>query len=113
MAILLKDSGRRLRTPAAQTRIPIRGITHQRQVVRDRFWRHAKLLDDTPLVQRHTRPPIQLNDPRPSHALCEVLIWCAQNHSFDSRVASSQYGCGRQRIVGFELNHRPDNNACR
>ena len=108
-----KDSGRRLRSPAAHARIPVSGIAHQRQVIRDRLRRNTKFLDYTRLVQRNARPPVQLNDPRAPHALGKVLIWCAQNHSFDARIASSQYGCGRQGIISLELHHRPDNNACR
>jgi hypothetical protein len=45
--------------------------------------------------------------------LGEILIWCAQNHAFDARIASCQFGCGRQGIVGLELDHRPDNYARR
>ncbi len=90
MAIFAKDSGRRLRTPAAQARIAIRGITHQRQIVRDRLRRNTKFLDYTRLVQRNARPPIQLNDTRAAHALGEVLIWCAQNHSFTRSTRASR-----------------------
>src|SRR5208337_483607 len=113
MAELAKDSGRRLRTPAAQAGVAICGIAHQREIVRDRLRRNPKFLDYTLLVQRNARPPVHLNDPRPSYALGEVLIWRAQNHSFDSRITSSDHGCCRQRIVGLELDHWPDNDACR
>src|SRR6266566_4998201 len=64
---LRKNRGRRLRTPAWQSRIAIGRIADQRQIVGDRCGRDAELLEYTGLIQGDARPSIQLDDARASH----------------------------------------------
>jgi len=70
-------------------------------------------LDHASLVQRESRPTIQLDDTGTAHALGKVLVRRADDHAFDTRVSSGRDGCRSQRVVRFKLNHRPDDNASR
>ena len=66
----------------------------------------------TPASSRMTRrPAIQLDDARAAHALREVLVRRADDHALDARVARRRQRRRGQRIVGLELDHRPDDDA--
>src|SRR5579863_10483830 len=80
-----QDRGRRLRAPARQSRIAIGRIAHECEIVGDRYWRDAELLDHTRLVQGDTRPAIQLDDAGAAHTLGEVLVWRADDYPFNAR----------------------------
>ena len=113
MAKLGENGSRRLRAPARQARIAVGRVADQREVVGDRRRRDAELLDDAGLVARDARPAIQLDDARAAHALGEVLVRRADDHAFDTRIASRRHRPGGERIVRLELHHRPDDDAGR
>ena len=45
------------------------------------------------------------------HALRQVLVGRADEHPLDPRVGPGDRGRGGHRVVGFELEHRPDGHA--
>ena len=55
--------------------------------------------------------PIQLDDARAADALREILVGRADQHALDARVRGGRCRRRRQRIVGLELDHRPDGDA--
>src|SRR5437868_9208304 len=68
--------GSRFRAPARQSRIPIRRVAHEREVVGNRRRFHAELLDDTRFVELLARAALQLHDARAADALREILLGC-------------------------------------
>ena len=68
-------------------------------------------LDHASLVQRESRPTIQLDDTGTAHALGKVLVRGADDHAFDTFVSSGRSGPGSERVVRHEFHHRPDDNA--
>ena len=68
-------------------------------------------LDHASLVQRESRPTIQLDDTGTAHALGKVLVRGADDHAFDTSISSGGgRSCG-ERVVRHEFHHRPDDNA--
>jgi hypothetical protein len=47
------------------------------------------------------------------HALGEVLVRCADDHVFDTRIPSCGHCRRSERVVGLELHHRPHDYASR
>src|SRR5215471_8534401 len=81
MTKLAKSCGRRFRTPPSQTRIAVSRITHKSQIVRDRLRGDTEFFDNSPLVQRDSVSPVQLNDSRASNRLSQILVWRAEEYS--------------------------------
>jgi hypothetical protein len=54
-------------------------------------------LDHASLVQRESRPTIQLDDTGTAHALGNVLVRGADDHAFDTFVSSGRSGFGSAR----------------
>ena len=63
---------------------------------------------DAVLVERLVAPTVPAHHPISSHALCEVFVGRAEHDLLDARFILELRGCRRQRIVRFELHHRPD-----
>jgi hypothetical protein len=43
--------------------------------------------------------------------LGEIFVRSTNDYLFDARIAGGRGGCGSERIVGFILNHRPNDDA--
>ena len=92
--------------------IAVGGVADQREVVGDRRRAARRTSRSTPASSRIVaRAAIQLHDARAAHALREVLVRRADDHALDARVARRRRRRRRQRIVGLELDHRPDDDA--
>src|SRR5271157_1962114 len=91
--------------PSPAARIAVGGITHQRQIVRDRLRRHAKLLDYARLIHNDARTTIQLNDARSLNTLGKVLVRGTDDHLFDTWVANSRHCSRSKRVVRLEFHH--------
>src|SRR5262249_45475685 len=103
---------RRARAPTPQAGISVRRVAHECEVIGNRCWRNAELLDDSSLITNDAPAPIHLNDPRPAYALCEGFVRRADDDTLNPRIASSCTRGSRQCIVGFEFNHRPGHDTC-
>ncbi len=98
---------RRLRAPAGDAGKPIRGITHQRQVVRDgRRW-NPELRDHAGLVADRRGPAVELDHPVTDDALAEVLVRGADDRLIDALVGGADGGRTGESVVGFDVDHRP------
>jgi hypothetical protein len=113
MTVAGEYRGARLRAPPAQSGVAIGRITNQCKVVGNRGGRHPELCHDPRFIPKHARPPIQLHHARPADALREILVWCADDDAFHPRVRRRRRRPCGQCIVGLELDHRPDDDACR
>ena len=51
------------------------------------------------------------DDARADHALAHVLVGRHDAHLVDARIGREARGRGRDRVVGFELDHRPHDEA--
>ncbi len=105
--------GRRLGTPAGQARESVRAVADEGEVVRDRRRRHAELGDDAVLVDQPRLAPVELDDPGAPHALAEVLVRRADDDLLDRWVVGRYRGRAGQRVVGLDVDHRPDRHAHR
>ena len=103
--------GRGLGAPSRQTRIPVRRVADEREVVRNRRWGHAELCDDAGFVEGDPLTAIHLHDSRAADALCQILVGSADEHLLDAAVDRRCHRRRRERIIGFELHHRPDDDA--
>ena len=108
-----QDGGRRLRAPAAQPRIAIRGIADEREVIGNRFRLHSEGRDHAGLVADDVRAPVQLHDARALDRLREIFVGRADDHAVHPRIPGRRRGRGGQRVVRLELHHRPDDNPHR
>ena len=91
--------------------IAVGGVADEGQVVGNRRRRHAELGHDPRLVARRVAAAVQLHDARAPDRLRQVLVGRADHDALDARVARGERGARRQRIIGLELHHRPDDDA--
>ena len=68
---------------------------------------------DAVLVADLVGPPVPLDDPRPAHALCQVLVGRADHDLRDLGIGRRRPGGARKRVVGLELDHGPDGDPAR
>ncbi len=111
VAELRQHARGRLGTPALQPRIAVGAVADQRQVVGDRRRRHAELRDDTGLVAQDPAQAVELDDASPLDALRQVLVGRADEHALDPRILGGPGRGGAKRVVGLDLDHRPDAHA--
>ena len=105
---------RRLRAPARQARIAIGSVANEREIVRNRQGGTPNFCA-TPLSSRIARVrAVQLHDavpPRTHWARSLSGVQITTRPTRGSAAASARRR--RQRIVGFELDHRPDDDPHR
>jgi hypothetical protein len=93
--------------------VAIGGVADQRQVIRDQRRHDAKLLAHGRGVANTLGAAVDLHDAVPAHALREVLVGGPDADLVDARVLGGDARRRRQRIVGFHVDHRPDDDAHR
>ena len=96
--------------PALEAGDAVGGVADEREQVGDRFGRDAVLLDDGGLVEHDVLEAIPRHDARADHALAQVLVDRDDANLLDARVLREVRGGGRDRVVGLELDHRPDDS---
>ena len=111
MSILRQDGSRGFRAPSSESRISIRRVTDEREVVGNRFGRNAKLPNHRRFVAGFPCASIQLDDAVMPHTLRKIFVGRADNHAFNTRIGGRSRRAGCQCIVGFEFNHRPDHHT--
>lgn len=111
MAEFGQNGCRGFRSPSGQARVAVGGVAHQRQIVGDGRRGNAEFLDDSVLIHRHAGPAIPLHHACALHALCQILIGRAEQHSFDPRIRGGFRCSSPQRVISLEFDHRPDGEA--
>jgi hypothetical protein len=106
-----EHGGRGLCAPARQAGIAVRAVAHQGEPVRNRRGRDTELSAHSLLVAHLARAPIELDDPGAADALRQVLVRRAHDDLVDTPVALGHRRRRGQRVVGLELDHRPDDHA--
>ncbi len=64
-------------------------------------------------IANHFAPAVDLHHARTSHALRQILIGRPDGDFLDLLVLRREMRGRSERIIGFELDHRPDDNAHR
>jgi len=93
--------------PAGDAGDAIGGIADEREPIRDRSWLDAVLRDHAGLVEELVLPAIPSHDVGADHALTHVLIDGGDPDLLDARIGSGARRGGRDRVVRFEVDHRP------
>src|SRR5262245_39721211 len=111
MWVLGEDTRRGLFTPVRYSRKSIGAVTNKRKVIRNRPGRYAEFFNDASLIADCVGPAVKLHDPSFVNALAQVLVGRADVNALDS-VILCRPECGRgHRIVRFELDHWPYDDA--
>ena len=98
---------------AGDTRVAVRGVAHEGQVIRDQRGIHAELLPHARCVTDLVLPPIHLHHPVAPNTLREILVVGPDAHLLDPFVCRRQVRRGGEGVVGFQLDHGPDHDAHR
>ena len=108
MAEAGKNRRGRSGAPSRQSRVSVRRIAHEREIVGNRHRRHAELLHDVRFREHDVRPANELDDAVAADDLREVLVRRADDHTSDAAVGRRFDRRRRERIVRLVLDHRPD-----
>ena len=93
--------------------IAVGGVADQREIVGDQRRIDAELLAHGRGVADRLGAAIHLHDAIVAHALREILVGRPDANFLHALVGRGQRRCGSQRVVGFELDHRPHDYAHR
>src|SRR5438067_6153535 len=88
-------------------------IAHEREQVRNELWVDAELFVYRSSIANRFAPAVDLYYTRTSHALRQILIGRPDGDFLDLVVLRCEMRGRSERIIGFELDHRPDDNAHR
>src|SRR4029077_2375509 len=86
---------------------------HEREQVRNELWADAELFAYPSRIANDFAPSVDLHHARTSHALRQILIGRPDSDFLDPFVLRRDMRGRSERIIGFELDHRPDDNAHR
>jgi hypothetical protein len=103
--------GRRFFAPARDAGIAVRAVPDEREPIRNRRGPHAELLDDAALVEPLASHAVEADDTVADDALSEILVRRADHDTFDTAFGGEARCAGRERVVAFELDHRPHHDA--
>src|SRR5436190_4558674 len=96
--------------PGADSRdagIAVSRIAYEREQVRNELWADAELFTYPSRIANRFAPAIDLHHARTSHALRQILIRRPDGDFFDLFVLACKMRGRSERIIGFELDHRP------
>src|SRR5262249_50255193 len=89
-------------------------IAHERQQIRNERGIDAELFSYRSRIANDFAPAVDLHHARTSHALRQILVGRPDGDFLDLFVLRREMRGRSERIIGFELDHRPDDNAhCR
>ncbi len=93
--------------------ITVGRIAHEREQVRNERRIDAELFAHRGRIANDFAPAVDLHNTRPSHALRQILIGRPDRDAFYFLVLRREMRGRSERIIGFELDHRPDDHAHR
>src|SRR5437764_1276093 len=88
-------------------------IADEREQVRNELWADTELFAYASRIANRFAPAVDLHHARTSHALRQILIGRPDRDALDLSVLRREMRGRSERIIGFELDHRPDDNAHR
>ena len=109
----VEQPGGGLRADSRDTRVAIRRITDQGEVVGNQCGLDAELLANADGVTDLPRLAIHLHDAVALHALGEVLVGCPDGDLVNARVGRREACSRREGVVGLDVDHGPDGHAHR
>src|SRR6266404_8004603 len=86
-------------------------IAHEREQIRNEWRIDAELFADPSRIANRFAPAVDLHHARISHALRQILVGRPDGDFLDLLVLRSDMRSRSERIISFELDHRPDDNA--
>jgi hypothetical protein len=110
-AVPAEDRGGRLGAPAGQPRIAIGCVADEGQEIGDRRRLDAPLLEHAVPVIGDRPAPVAEDDPIVDDALGHVLVGGADDDLLHRRISPEPGGGRADRVVGLELDHRPEDDA--
>src|SRR5205085_7949279 len=100
-------------TDPSDTAVAVGRIAHEREQVRYERWIDAEFFAYRSRIPNRFPPAIDLHHARIAHALRQILIGRPDRDFLDRLVLRREMRGRSERIIGFELDHRPDDNAHR
>src|SRR5882724_555650 len=96
-----------------QSRISIRRVAHEREIVRNERRRNSKLSANTLRISNHAPPTIHLDHALTYDALREILIRRPDAYLLHTVILGRKVCRGSKRVVGLKLYHGPYGHAHR
>src|SRR6201993_1675178 len=93
--------------------VAIGRIAHEREQIRDEPRADTELFAYPSRIANRFAPAVDLHHARPSYALRQILIGRPDGDFLDPFVLRREMRGRSERIIGFELDHRPDDNPHR
>ena len=97
--------------PAGEARVAVGRVADERQAVRDALGCDAPLRPHAGVVVGEVAAAIPEHDPLVTDQLGHVLVRGADHDPLDPRVRGESVGGGADRVVGLELDHRPQDHV--
>src|SRR5205814_2580710 len=91
--------------------IAVGHITHEREQVRNERGIDAELLAYPSRIANRFAAAVDLHHARTSHALRQILVGRPDGDFLDLLVLRREMRGRSERIIGFKLDHRPDDNT--
>src|SRR5436190_6947945 len=88
-------------------------IADEREQVRNELWADTELFAYRSRIANRFAPAVDLHHARTSHALRQILIGRPDGDFLDLLILRRDMRGRSERIIGFELDHWPDDNAHR
>ena len=106
-----EDGGGGFGAPAGEAGEAVGGVADEGEVVGDGGGGDTELGDDTGFVADDALAAVELDDVGATDALSEILVGGADEDLLGALVVAAKGSCGRQGVVGFELDHGPGDDA--
>ena len=112
-AVSIQKPGRRLAADAGNAGIAVRRIADEPEQIRDERRIDPEFFADAGSITNDFAPPIDLHHPCSANALPEVLVGRPDGDLLHLFIFRCDVRRRCQRIIRFELDHRPHHNAHR
>ncbi len=109
----IQQARRPHRADAGDTRVAVRSVADQRQKVWNQRRLDAELLAHARGIANRLGLAVDLHDAVAFDALREVLVRSPDADLLHPSILGGKMRCGGQRIVGLQVDHRPDGDAHR
>ena len=102
------------RADARNAGVTVGNIAYECEQVWNERGIDAKLFANGGRTANRFSPAVDLHDTRTAHALGQIFIGCPDGDLLNLPLFRCKMRGGSERIISFELDHRPDHNAhCR
>jgi hypothetical protein len=112
-AVPIQESRCANRADSRNAGIAVGRVSDQREKIGDQRGLHSEFLAHAGRIENLLSPAIDLHDAVFANALREVFVRRPDAHLLHTRILRSDARRGCERIVGLQLDHRPDRDAHR